>query len=682
MFEGLDEETRYEHPLLRSVQVGIQRWADSDPGSFLDFVAANVQSDLLLVHRLLALGLVRAVAHSPHFAFDYLSGDPRRLVLGPNADVHKESIALIEAACPQLDDPTYARLEAMLRDWRYYDDTAQEDEASTRLKRLQWARQHRLRLLRALPADRRSPDLQRLVEEEQRAFPGLAGNGVHNSGAQWIGSPVSAQQMDLATDAEILNLFNELTDDAAWDHPRHRMKGGAIQAGRELAELAKSNLPKVLRVIREFEPGRNEIPVSSVLRALVPAGLTVPAFYALVSELEDKGFVGPDFRREAAYAIATAVNKEAPVPDELLDRMERWLIPSAAEKSSEIVADANDGTSSVLWGYGSIATLPDGNYPVLCAITSACLTSAPPRLDRWLSILERHIAGVESSRVWEAMLQRELMHLHLADRSRAEALVDQLVASMPSIVSGQSWVNFVAHSFHWASATAAQRWLMYIVKGNKEGLQGAGELAVLRHALFPAEDWPRELIGVLANDATAAALGVAHSVANLWHEPMTRPIVHPILLQLLRDGDDRVLTALSAIFLNDGFTADVETRELLDALVAFPDVLKNGRAERLPEKLVKLVAPEPERVCNIIHALLDVVGDQMGNIATSWYLSTESLLDIALQLQDMGTAERAAGSALFERMLEFNMPQAKEMTLDLDKRMPVGNRPRAPRRRR
>ena len=72
----------------------------------------------------------------------------------------------------------------------------------------------------------------------------------------------------------------------------------------------------------------------------------------------------------------------------------------------------------------------------------------------------------------------------------------------------------------------------------------------------------------------------------------------------------------------------------------------------------------------------------MGNIATSWYLSTEWLLDIALQLQDMGNTERAAGSTLFERMLEFNMPQAREMTLDLDKRMPVGDSPRAPVRRR
>lgn len=684
LFEDLDdEETRIERPLLRSVQLGIQGWADSDPDGFLEFLAANAQSELLLVHRFLTVGLVRCAAHSPQPVFDYLRGDPRRLVLGPYSDVHKESVALIEAVCPLLDDPSYAEMETYLCDWRYYNDTVPQDDAGTRQKRLQWARQHRLRLLRGLPAGRRSPAIQRLVDEEERAFPGLTGKDIHFSGAQWIGSPVSAKQMDRATDADVLKLFDELTDDSAWDHPRHRMKGGAIQAGREFAELAKSNLPKVLRIIRLLDPDHNEIPVSSALRELVPAGLPAPALYALIAELEDKGFVGTGFRHDAAYAIANAASKEALVPDDLVDRMERWLAASAAEDDTEIESDARENSAPVLWGHGSMSALPNGNYPTLTALTSACLTAEPPRFDRWLSILERHSEHPESTRVWEALIQRELKYLRTADRSRVEALVDKLIASVPSILDGRGWAHFVAHAFRWASASAAQRWLTGTVERGGLGLQGAGELACLRHALFPAEDWSRDLVEMLSNDtASAGALGVAHGVANLWHEPMTRHVVHPILLKLLHSTDERVLTALSAIFLNDGFAADAETRELMDALVDCPHVLKNGRAERLPEMLVTLVASEPDRVCRVVHTLLNVAGDQMGNIATSWYLSTEWLLDIALQLQDMGAAERAAGSALFERMLEFNMPQAREMTLDLDKRTPVGSSPRAPVRRR
>lgn len=684
MFQDLDdEESRHEHPLFRSLQLGIQGWADSDPDGFLEFVTANAQSELLLVHRFLALGLVRAAAHAPQRVFDYLRSDSRRLVLGPYTDVHKESIAMIAGVSSLLDAPSYAELENILCDWRYYNEAAQQDDASTRQDRQRWARQHRLRLLRALPEGRRSAALQRLVNEEERAFPGLTDKDVHFSGVKWIGSPVSAQQMDQATDVDVLNLFNELTDDTAWDHPRHRMQGGAIQAGRELAELAKRDLAKVLRIVRSLDPDRNEIPVSCTLSELIRAGLTAPEFYSLVAELEDKGFVGSGFRHDAAYAIENAASKETPVPDELIDRMERWLIPCATEDTTEISADSKETSTPVLWGHGSIAALPGGNYPTLTALTSACLSVEPPRLDRWLSILERHVACAESSRVWEALIQRELRYLRMADRSRAEALVDQVIATAPSILVGRGWAHFVAHAFRWASVAAVRRWVMGVVETAGEGQQAAGELACLRHALFPAEDWSRELLEALSGDtASDTALGVAHAVANLWHKPMIRPVVHPILLLLLRSNDKRVLTALSAIFMNDEFAADADTRELLDALVAYPSVLKSGRAERLPEILVKLVASEPARVCAVVHALLDAAGDQMGDIATSWYSRIEWLLDIALQLQDMGATERAAGSALFERMLEFNMPQAREMTLDLDKRTPVGSRARASVRRR
>jgi SpoVK/Ycf46/Vps4 family AAA+-type ATPase len=684
MFGDWDEEdARNEYPIPRSIQLGIQGWASSDLEGFLEFVTVNAKSELLLVHRLLAQGLLRIAAHSPQHVFDYLRADPRRLVLGPYNDVHKESVALIAAVCPLLDDPSYGAMETYLRDWRCYNEAEKQDDAGIRQKRLQWARQHRLRLLRALPVKRRSTALQRLIDEEVRAFPELQDQDVHFSGFQCIGSPVSAQQMQRASDADVLNLFSELTDDVGWDHPRHQMKGGAIQAGRELAELAKHDLAKVLRIVRSLEPVHNETPVSCTLRQLIPAGLTAHEFYALIAELEDKGFVGIGFRRDAAYAIVSAASRDTPVPDELIDRMERWLIPCTAVDVTEVESDAKDRSSSVLWGQGPMVALPNGNYPTLSALTSACLNVDPPRLDRWLSVLELHATRAESPRVWCALFQHELTYLRMADRSRVEAFVDQVIAAAPSILAGQGWAYFVAHACRWASVAAVRRWMMCIRGKAGEARQEAGELACLRHAFFPAEDWSRELVEALSVDAASdAPLGVAYAVANLWHEPMTRPVVHPILLRLLRSNDERVLTALSVIFIKDGFLANAETRELLDALVAFPGVLKNGRADHLPEMLVKLVASEPNRVCRVVHALLDAAGDQMGNLATSWYLSTEWLLDIALQLQDLGADERAAGSALFERMLEFNMPQAKEMTLDLDKRTPVGSSPRAPIRRR
>jgi hypothetical protein len=684
IFQDLDEEAlRQDHPLIRSVQLAIQAWADTDAAGYLDFADEHSGSDLLLVHRLMSCGRLHAARHFPLRVFDYLVTDARRLVLGPYSDVHKESIALIEAISPLLDRTRLASLERTLITWRHYSAAAPaDDDASVRHKRLKWERQHRLRLLRAIPVAHRSNDFQLLIDQEERAFPSQKALDFYSTGMHSIESPVSSEQMERASDADVLNLFSELSDDSAWDHPRHRMKGGAIQAGRELANLAKKDLAKALRIVKALEPGRNEIPVALVLRELVPGGLAATALYALVAELEDKGFVSADFRQEASSAIGSAVSKESPVPDELIDRMERWLHPLAHESTHQDEIDSTGKQSSVLWGGGSIMTLPNGNYPTLSALTASCLCAEPARVDRWLDILERHAFRAESPKVWEALLRHELLNLRMAERARAESLIDTLVDKLPSLVNGRAWVHFVARAYHWSSPASTKRWVMRTLKDATNG-QGAGELIGLRCVRFPAEIWSRaEAHSLAAGASSSASRGLAYCVAHLWHEPMARPVVHPLLLLLLCSGDEQVLNALSDLFLNDGFAADAETRELLDAFVAYPNVLKNGRAERLPELLAKLVAAEPERVCLVAHALLDTAGDQMGNIATSWYLSTEWLLDIALQLQDLENAQRAAGSMLFERMLEFNIPQAMKLTLDLDKRMPAGVIPQAQSRRR
>lgn len=101
--------------------------------------------------------------------------------------------------------------------------------------------------------------------EEERAFPELEDRDAWMSGFHAIGSPVSAEQMQKAKDEDILNLFEELTDEHQWDRPRERMKGGAIQAGRELARLAETDVECAVHLVRALPPDRNEIPVGNVL---------------------------------------------------------------------------------------------------------------------------------------------------------------------------------------------------------------------------------------------------------------------------------------------------------------------------------------------------------------------------------------------------------------------------------
>jgi hypothetical protein len=671
-----DTEEKGDWPLLEGIKIAVIAWATSDPGDFFDFAEANSQSELLLPERLLAKGIEHCASAFPQRALTYLRNDPRRLVLGPYSDVHKETVSLIRAVAPFLNGKEFEQLTDMVTGWDRYKAEPQGEDVATKQQRLRWSREHRLRLLRALPKDRCSATLIKHIAEEERAFPRLPNWDIDSSGGQWIGSPVSTDQMSRASDDEILNLFATLPDSTGWDHPRDQMKGGAIQAGRELAGFAKSDLAKTLRVVRRLTPGLNEIPVGIVLRELPQAGYPSSELFGLVNELDCKGFASESFREAAAYAVYNAIDAENSAPESILTLLEGWIAPLKLRDVMQAPLEKEAHAGSILWNGGQLSLIPSGNYPIFAALTEGYLRQEPKQVERWLALLRKHVQQAESVDVWIAMLGSQLANLYLADRPDAESFLSALFDSYPELIRSPECAKFIARSYSWASATRVHEWLVRFERA--EGAdQALGELAVWRLAAFPAERWAGELIATALKDTTEKSerrkIGVAHATAHLWSTPTARPVVQPLLLQLLTSAELPVLQALDHIFLGDGFRADSHTRQLLDALTTNTGLLTQAHAERLPEILERLVDFDPTRVASIANALVDVAGDQMASMATSWYLSTSPLLTIALKLQDLGEAHRSAGSALFERMLEFNLPQAHELTLELDKRMAVAD---------
>jgi len=523
---------------------------------------------------------------------------------------------------------------------------------------------------------------QRIVEEEERAFPNLEDWDIHSTGFYRIGSPVSAEQMAKATDENVLKIFAELTDESGSDHPRHPDKGGARQAGQELAKLAETDAQHAVRLIRQMRPGLNDGPVGEVIRALPKAGYV--DLYALIEELIDKGFASADFHREASHAIQETVRTETPVPDSLLDRMEGWL--ASVEPTSEDISSKKEREGSLLWGRSGMSILPSGNYPVLAALSRACLVAEPPRLGRWLDCLENHLERSESPRVWAAIAIRYLDWLRLADHERAQAFLDRLFQTFPAILQRHEGILFMAHLQRWVDPEHARLWLGKMEILGEMSAQGAGEILMLRRAWFPEEAWPNQRIAewLSAPDAeySPQRTGLAYSVAHLWSEPDHRQLAHAYLLQLMACRDPAVMKPLGAVHLGKSLFPDRATWEWLDTLCEHPALLLDQRTEYLIEHLETLVTADPARVARVCNVLLDEVGVAMRDLSTHWYLSGEPLAAIALALQDMGEPHRAEGVALFERMLEFNLPQAREMTLSLDKRMSTDSAVSRPRRKR
>ncbi|UCV20118.1 DUF4062 domain-containing protein [Ferribacterium limneticum] len=682
-----DEAWRHEQPLLESFAVGVRGWAKKEPAAFCEFMAKYQDVDLLPIQRLLVMGLAECVESYADFALDYVCADSRRLVLGPYSDHHQESRALISALVPHLNDGQLARLEEAIIGWQYYKGHFPEDDASIRLRRLRTCRQHRYRLLRSIPEEKLSAKGRQLLREEERAFPNTEDQDIRFTGISCIGSRVSAEQMAKAPVADILALFDELTDDTGWDHPRYSMEGGAIQAGGALARMLEFDPAKVIEVVRQLTPGRNELPVSDVIRDISKAKLSVDETLSLIGELIQKGFSSKHFKHSAAYAIKSLASSSNKIPQALVNSLEGWL--ESVDPASETVEreDKNDPHNSVLWGFGGLAALPGGNFPILAALSKVCLSASPPALDRWLDILEKHLNRSEAPQVWSAFASHDFFYLHQADHERAQIFLDRLFAIFPSIFGEVRDVRLMAELQRWISPDYAKRWLAVMAKQGERGLQGSGEVLMLRRAWRQNEVWLsdtlEELLVSVAPEAPLQKAGVAHTVIRMWEEPSFRSLAHGYLLRLLPSDEKPVRDALGEIFrLRSAWPPDRLTWELMDALAENPALFLDGRAEHFPAILEELVEYQPIRVASLAHVLIDTVGAHLADTASGWAFHCDSLISVALRLQDMPGEISLRGVELFERLLEFNVLTAAEMALSLDRRTPnAGIRHRIPRRR-
>lgn len=668
-----DEDLRIERPFVSALVSGVRLLAEQHAEDFLALLHAHRQLDLMPIQRLLALGLEKIALLYPAEALDFLLEDPRRLVIGNYRDGHVDSNRLIRAVSSYLDEGQIQRLEQNIRSWNRYAYLPDSDPR-IRLDRLRWTRQHRLRLLRAIPQEKMSADCRRHVAEEERAFPGLDDADIRFSGIREISSPMAASHMQRATEDDILGLFAELTDQTEWEHPRHPMRGGVIQASRALAELVKTAPDKAVRLIRQMDPGSNEITVGAVLQALGENKYNADALYALILDLSQRGFTGAKFLQDAANAIGAVVDANSPLPQDLFDLLTSWLRDESDDSDpDEDEVEDRYPASSILWSPGGSFIVPQGNYPILSALTQACLSQEPPLIDDWLSILETHLRRNERLQVWEIMAYN-LRWLNRADHDRAERFLHELFRAHPRLFNLKAGAVLLAHSLHWISATTADAlWGMLATYGTGFSAQAAGEILMLRFALKVDEqpgvqDLLEQCLSDTSNHSHHCRVGIAYAAAELWPEADYRSVIHPYFLRLISFTEENVAQAAARIFSERKLKPDSASRELLECIKRQPSILRNNANDDFGECLISMLEVAPLLVANVTYSLLDAVGDEIFSDRSSCYFLAEHLLTVSLHLQEIGAQHQELGAHIFERLLELNTPSARNLTLDLDKR--------------
>lgn len=660
-----------------------------DPELFLSFFHENINSPYMAIHRLLSAGLVNLAISYSHVVLEYLTSDPRRLVIGDSFDCHKASRRLIKAVVRYLDEKGRRKLENTVLNWSRYYREDQSWSPEDRFRRKKWNREHRLRLLRSFPEEFLSEKTRQLRNQEERALPHVPDWDSKIGGGAWVGSPMSHEQMAKAKDEHVLNLFEELDDSTEWDHPRRRWDfiGGSVQASREFGKLAEKEPERAARLILNFEPGKQERPAAMGVEGLAKSSFPSQDLFKLTEDLVKKGHSSFEFRREVARALETRAKSDKGLPDAMVNLLEEWLAgdpdPSLEEKSDE--QERKETGHSILWGYDFSFSLPGGRDVYIKALADGYLLRDPPGYEGFSKAIESRLKFEYHPEIWKVTL-RSMSFLFNWDPEKATIFFDRVITNFKDVIESKLGALEIGRILQLVpKQKTVERWLRLLRDSTSDfGKQVFGELLMLRILQKPEDSWAKnQLEAALENKITIGIhRGLAFAASYNWNSLPHQDLCTKVLSELSISDDGVVQEAISQVFTyGEKVLLNNNMKKVIEAILPHDQILLKS-ADRLIEGVIDQTATEPEIIGNICNRVLEAGKAEIQNIGSRLAFTAESIVSIALTLHRKLQPYRAIGLDLFERLIDSNITHARQALDELDRKPVLPHAPRPIRRRR
>jgi len=672
---------RYPGKIIEALLSAILEWAQQDRQAFLTFVTQSMQSDLLLVHRLLARGLEKIASQEPQFILNYLVGDRRRLCLGDSIDGnHCDTKRLISSICPHLSPDDREKIENAIHQFNYCHPW-ENCEPDDRFQILQYNRRYRLQLLLAFPDECLSPAGKRLRDEEICAFPSEVAEDRYPTvtGVQLVGPRMTEEEMSRASDLELLNLFDELSDKTRWDCSLSvwatdlSRAGGAIQQSNEFGKLVKNDPDRCLRILHQLQPQRHESYAGNAIVNLSEIEFPASKLIQIVEELNQRGFSSEYFRDYAAGALEKIAEPNQGLPLPVLALLESWL-PTHTKPELEYYQSQDerhsDLKSPILFGLGGSPTLPGGRGNIR-AIAEGYLRQNPPNLEGWEKFIRSQLGVEPHPAVWVYILTR-MPPLLNGDRAQATELFDTVIHNYPEVLQYQFALYFIAGTVGWFEPKeTVQSWLEMLRANNSNFSQQAyGELLLIQYFQYQ-DEWSVERIRhhLATQDNEAILCGLAHAASLLWVEQRCRAIAAKILYTLASSSTESIQHAVASVFRwsRDRFQLNPGMVKIVEAICKNRGLVleaANDLTEIIETK--NLVDNRPDIVSTVCQSLIGIFAD-LTNPAPATAFIAESLTTIAIQLHRQ-PLYRDIGLQIFEDLLALNLTETRSALETLDRK--------------
>jgi hypothetical protein len=643
--------------------------AGNEKKRFEQFVNDNVDSRSIFIHRLICWGLACLVGDSPTFVFHYLLGDGRRLALGTPGEPHEDTMTLISLLCPHLTLEQMRVLEEYVLNWNMYFS----DEILNKIEgRVQWQRQHRLRLLTAIPENLRKEEINNFVASESLELPNFNERLISEPQMSQTVSPMSSEEMVANALSDVQALFST-TPFPQGQQPKIWEEGNLYALCRELERVAQTDAPRALEIASSLVPGKDDLAVAHLVVGL--ARNDVLLFAEVEEHLRD--FVSRAFISETVVvSIAECINhrltwdKKKPTVSADIIQLIETTIRSLPQVAMPAHSETREPAGTVLWTGSAFLSVPtEGLYPLLTAFTRALFALKNPDENWWLELLHFAVELRHDAWAWQALSLSILTRLNQIDYLLARNFLSILFQKQPELLESRAGAILLCYVVGVLEPEQMQQYIDKITGGSwtlRE--QIVGELAGQDFYVY-RNLWSRHLVAAAFSDSKTNKnflMGLAYTTGQAWSNSTFRGAAR-LMLQKIFDLQDKdiIKAASSTMNLSSELLPDKDTLSLIDTLSEQPTLLRYGFADLL-RNIGKLLLFDPNRAFKLVDAFAREIGSDFTNHQTRMSIYAELVVNATLTLQKIPTFENKA-LELFEYLLSLHLREAADAIANIDR---------------
>lgn len=671
-FEAISENDGMVGVLLQA----LVHLATNDPFKFITVAKKYSCIDFDEVQSLLAIAFASNPATLASNIATYLCEDKARLCIGHGCFSDEENVmrwvnghltmVLLEEASPHWSTLQAELVRDAIESYILNPINAYSD-AETRRQFRSINEQYRLSLLARLPSQVLEPRRRRQVTERDSYGQLKIGQRCKVGMASCISSPMSFEQMKLATSENIINMLNALTDPSVDRETRryHWRDAELSQFSQAFSQFATEEPEKAICMLRtNFTPDiHGSVAADAIAQLSSNEDISTADLKTLISLLISKGFKGQDWASGVARSYKEIARRDKGLTSTEITLLTEYLkthidIDSSCHNNFEGLRDAG-----ILFGYrGGFSYSSTTNINLLDALYMGLLARKKPDHNQWADILLNYLHCSSSESTWQFVLAIHGEQLYWANKDKVNSLLKSLLLTIPTLFERPILVHTLWKLVERIDEPLLIEILNLWLESESEACKQAAAELMAGLIISNRASEPMVTLWETALNSESLAVkkgGIYAAISGWYYEGDVRARSHKMLICCARYDVNFIGSAFSSLFsFNKRLPQDAHTQDLLQFLSEHPELVKTLDFRSLLEALGS-INPRPRSLPAILLIVKAITEEKVKDAPRSYIPDVDKLIELTVTLQRSTTTIKTEAMSLYEMLLDAGSYQAE-----------------------